>query len=53
MARQPKPWFRADRKVWCVTITGKRHNLGRNKKEAFKKFYRLCVWADSTEDGTS
>ncbi len=41
MARQPKPWFRADRKVWCVTITGKRHNLGRNKKEAFKKFDAL------------
>ena len=38
MARQPKPWFREDRRVWCVTITGKHHNLGRNKKEAFKKF---------------
>ena len=41
MARQPKPWFREDRKVWCVTIAGKRHNLGRKKKEAFKKFYAL------------
>lgn len=39
MARQPKPWYRADRKVWCVTINGKRHNLGRKKKEAFEQFY--------------
>ena len=41
MARQPKPWYRSDRKVWCVTINGKRHNLGRTKKEAFKRFYAL------------
>ena len=41
MARQPKPWYRADRKVWCVTINGKRHNLGRKKKEAFEQFYAL------------
>ena len=41
MARQPKPWYRADRKVWCLTINGKRHNLGRTKKEAFEQFYAL------------
>lgn len=41
MARQPKPWYRKDRKVWAVTIDGKRHNLGRDKKEAFEQFYAL------------
>lgn len=41
MSRQPKPWYRADRKVWCVTINGKRHNLGRKKKEAFEQFFAL------------
>ena len=38
MARMPKPWYRKDRKVWCVTINGHRHNLGRNKKEAMERF---------------
>ena len=41
MARQPKPWFRKDRKIWYVTINGKRHNLGPHKKEAFASFYEL------------
>ena len=40
-ARQPKPWYREDLKVWCVTIAGKRHNLGRNKKEAFTDLLRV------------
>jgi hypothetical protein len=41
MARQPKPWYRADRRVWTVTINGKRHNLGATKKEAIERFYAL------------
>lgn len=41
MARQPKPWYRKDRKVWCVAINGQRHNLGRNKKQAMEKFRSL------------
>jgi len=41
MARQPKPWYRKDRKVWCVTINGKRHSLGRNKKKAMEQFRAL------------
>ena len=41
MSRQPKPRYRADPKVWCVTINGKRHNLGRKKKEAFEQFFAL------------
>lgn len=41
MARQPKPWFRKDRKSWFVTVNGHRHNLGPDKKEAFERFYAL------------
>lgn len=41
MARLPKPWFRTDRGIWCVTISGVRHNLGPDKKAAFDRFYAL------------
>ncbi|MGN6136611.1 MAG: tyrosine-type recombinase/integrase, partial [Aureliella sp.] len=41
MARQPKPWYRADRAAWFVTVAGTRHNLGPNKKKAFERFYAL------------
>lgn len=41
MARQPKPWYWKDRRVWCVTINGKRHNLGRHKKDAIEQFRAL------------
>ncbi|MGE0758373.1 MAG: tyrosine-type recombinase/integrase [Pirellulaceae bacterium] len=41
MARQPKPWYRADRDAWFVTVNGTRHNLGSNKKHAFDRFYEL------------
>ncbi len=43
MARQPKPWYRKDRKAWFVTIDGKRHNLGKNKAEAFDRFHQLMT----------
>ena len=41
MARAPKPWFRKDRKAWFVTIDGKRHNLGPDRKAAFQQFHEL------------
>ena len=40
MAKTPKPWFRKGR-GWFVTIGGKQHNLGREKKAAFQEYYRL------------
>ena len=33
MARIPKPWFREDRETYCVTIRGKRHDLGPDKRK--------------------
>ena len=40
MAKTPKPWLRKGR-GWFVTIGGKQHNLGRDKKAAFQEYYRL------------
>ena len=40
MAKTPKPWFRKGR-GWFVTIHGKQHNLGRDKKAAHQEFFRL------------
>ncbi len=41
MARQPKPWFWKARRAWFVTIGGKRHNLGPDKKTAQDRFHLL------------
>lgn len=41
MARIPKPWFREDRQAYFVTIGGKRHNLGPDKKEANRLYHEL------------
>ena len=43
MARSPKPWYRRDRKAWFVTINGKRHNLGPDRKSAFQRFHELMA----------
>ncbi len=43
MARVPKPWFREDRKTYCVTIRGKRHDLGPDKTEADRLFHELMA----------
>lgn len=41
MARRPKPWFWKARRSWFVTLDGKRHNLGREKKAAHDHFHQL------------
>lgn len=41
MPRTSKPWYRKDRKAWFVTIDGKRHNLGPNRKHALQQFHEL------------
>lgn len=41
MARMPKPWFDKERRVWKVTIGGRRFNLGKVKKAAMEEFHRL------------
>lgn len=54
MPRSPKPWFRKDRRTWCVTIEGVRHSLGEDREQAFQRFHQLManppqrqVWGDS------
>ena len=41
MARRPKPWFWKARDGWYVTVGGTRHPLGRDKDEAYDRFYAL------------
>ncbi|MBY0455989.1 MAG: hypothetical protein K2V38_01480 [Gemmataceae bacterium] len=43
MARSPKPWFRADRNEYFVTIDGTRHNLGPDQGEADRRFHELMA----------
>jgi hypothetical protein len=43
MSRTPKPWYRKDRKEWFVTVIGKRHNLGSDRKTAFQRFHELMA----------
>ncbi|MEZ6140806.1 MAG: tyrosine-type recombinase/integrase [Zavarzinella sp.] len=49
MARTAKPWYRQDRKAWFVNIRGKRHNLGPNKKAAFKLFHELMLKSEESQ----
>jgi integrase len=38
MKKFPKPWFRASRGVWYVTLNGEQHNLGPDQVKAFEKY---------------
>jgi integrase len=50
MARPNKPWYREDRRRWYVTINGKWHNLGPDKKRAMQRFHELMAAKDAAED---
>ena len=43
MPRPNKMWYRKERDSWFVTIAGKRHNLGRDKDAATKRFHQLMA----------
>ncbi|QDT42567.1 Tyrosine recombinase XerC [Gimesia alba] len=43
MARPNKLWYWKAQKTYCVTIDGKRHRLGKDKKAAQDEFYRLML----------
>ena len=43
MPRKPKPWYRNDRGVWVVQIEGNRFNLGRDKREAMRRYHELMA----------
>lgn len=36
----PKPFFRKGRNRWYVQLRGKQINLGPDKEEAFRQYYR-------------
>jgi hypothetical protein len=39
----PKPWFRASRGVWYVTLDGVQHNLGPDEQAAQKRYFELLA----------
>ena len=41
--RQPKPFFRKFTKTWYVQIGKRQINLGKNKDEAFQKYFELMA----------
>jgi len=41
MPRFRKPFYRKSRDLWYVELDGKQHNLGRDEKEAFRKYHEL------------
>jgi integrase len=44
MARRPaKPWFRKDSQAWFVCFQGKQINLGKDKKEAQRRFHEIMA----------
>ncbi|MBX3414029.1 MAG: tyrosine-type recombinase/integrase [Pirellulales bacterium] len=43
MARASRPWFWKARRRWFVTIDGKRHDLGPDKKAALTTFHELMA----------
>lgn len=49
MPRDPKPWYRSDRDAWCVTINGRRFNLGPDRELAHKRFYELMLTGGEDE----
>ncbi len=52
MARTPKPWFREDRQAYFVTVNNTRHNLGPDKKEAFRRFHALMAQSEAPRPNT-
>ena len=56
MARPNQPWFRESKQTWCVTVDGRKLNLGRDKDAAFRQFYSLMsgqVAAPAVRSGQS
>jgi integrase len=41
--RIPQPWFRAGKGAWFVYLDGRQINLGKDEKEAFRKFHLLMA----------
>jgi len=53
MPRQSKPFFREQTKSWYCSIHGKQFPLGKNKAEAFDKFYELVGRKDDLRSESS
>ena len=41
--RQPKPYFRKQKKTWYVQIDGRQLSLGSDKKKAWQRYHELMA----------
>jgi hypothetical protein len=53
MPRQSKPFFREQTQSWYCSTNGKQFSLGKNKTEAFEKFYELIGQKAELQTATS
>jgi hypothetical protein len=51
--RQPKPRFRKQKQAWYVPINGQRLSLGKDKKEAWQKYYETMAGRRPIEESTA
>lgn len=47
-----EPFFREQRKTWCVFLNGKQHSLGKDKTKAFEQWHALMAGTAPADDGT-
>ena len=47
--RQPKPFFRKFTKSWYVTIGGRQHPLGKDKKLAWQRYHEIMAAGAATD----
>lgn len=49
MGRAAKPWYRKDRRLWCVVIDGKRITLGPDKAEAYRRYHEIMSGGSASQ----
>lgn len=52
MRKFPKPWFRASRNAWFVTLDGRQHELGPDRNVAFDLYRSLLAASPEQRDGS-
>ncbi|MEM8671732.1 MAG: tyrosine-type recombinase/integrase [Planctomycetota bacterium] len=51
--RQPKPFFRKQKQSWYLNLNGRRISLGKDKSEAWKKYYRIMAENEPIRESAS
>jgi integrase len=51
--RHPKPFYRKQKKAWYVQIRGRRISLGKDEKEAWKRYHQIMADDQPVEESTA